>query len=164
MLAMHGKRDNDYYLERLRAANQTLYADVKAGRVTARQALDRAGIKKLPSGLTVLKRAWKKATAREKREFFNWLKSTMPARKALPRPAIIQPDRKLTAHGKAEIERIMSTRKIKTGTLMRELGYNPLNQSIGNALSKGRRILDPKLVEALEKWIDAHRSVLSEAC
>lgn len=65
-----GGNDKDYVVARLvRDGNQDLADQVKAGTKSARQAAIEAGFKVPESQLTILKRAWKKASEVERQSF-----------------------------------------------------------------------------------------------
>lgn len=50
------------------------------------------------------------------------------------------------------IRDIMAHRKMKSGDVMRELGFKPLDASLGMALSRGTQ-LQPDLIKGLERWL-----------
>jgi DNA invertase Pin-like site-specific DNA recombinase len=77
---------------------------------------------------------------------------------ALPTPPkkFADSDGRLTSEAKSRIEAVMSAKKMKMGAVMKELGYNSLDASVGNALLDGRRIRDQGKLVALESWILKH--------
>lgn len=169
-------RDAAYYKERLRKKFPAIYADLMSGKFSSvREASILAGLQKQRTKLQSLKTDWSKATPSEQSEFLTWLSTQgaivpaapaaspgkvapVPKRRsasALPRPAI---ERALTAAEKTRIHEIMDKRKIKMGVVMKELGFNSLNSSIGMALNQGSRMAKP-IVEALEKWLKANSHI-----
>jgi hypothetical protein len=52
-----------------------------------------------------------------------------------------------------QINTVIAERRITTSVIMKEIGFDPLNTSLGSALSQGRRIKNPKLRIALEDWL-----------
>jgi hypothetical protein len=77
---------------------------------------------------------------------------------ALPSPPkkFADSDGHLTSEAKARIEAVMNAKKMKMGAVMKELGYNSLDASVGNALHDGRRVRDQGKLVALESWILKH--------
>jgi hypothetical protein len=63
------ERGKAYTCERLKREAPELFEEVKAGRMSANAAAIRAGIRKKPTPLQELLRAWKKATKEERTEF-----------------------------------------------------------------------------------------------
>lgn len=60
---MPGKRDNAYWLGRLKAEHPAIYAKFKAGKIASvRQACAEAELIHLPNRVDALKREWKGAT------------------------------------------------------------------------------------------------------
>ncbi|WP_152619651.1 hypothetical protein [Paramagnetospirillum magnetotacticum] len=86
-----------------------------------------------------------------------------PSPIAAPRPGapIAGTDRKLTASGKARLQTVMKRMghgepgHWKPGPLMLELGFKPLNASLGNAFARGTRV-KATLIAALEGWLALH--------
>ncbi|MDW9812832.1 hypothetical protein [Sinorhizobium meliloti] len=172
-MAKKMKRDNDYYLERLKVEHPAIYADLGAGKyLSARQAFTAAGYRKDPALLTKLKGMWTKADASEQREFLRWLglggsvsagASSTSSRHA-PTPTATSSGagsapRKLTPSEIAQIEAIMRRRNLKPGAVMKELGCDPSDGSLGMAMShrKPTQIKNAALLSELEKWLDKHK-------
>lgn len=66
---------------------------------------------------------------------------------------IPQTKRKLSPVLAAAVRQIMDRRKLKTGQIMREMGMNPLDASLGMGLQRDTRVRD-ELVRALEVWAE----------
>lgn len=160
------KRDGDYYLGRLERQHPTTFADFKAGKYPSiNEALYAAGLKRRRTRVQEMQNAWRKASAAERREFVQWLKTAgAPGRASPSMPATSPPapavnsERRLLPAAKARILVIMSTRGLKGGDVMVELGFNNLNPSLGHALAQGTR-LQPPMVAALEGWLAKNASV-----
>ncbi|MDX0491529.1 hypothetical protein GOC53_14790 [Sinorhizobium medicae] len=164
-MAKKQARDRAYYEDRLKRDHPSVYADLKAGKHrTVTDAAVAAGIKKVRTRLLELKNAWSKADTAEQADFLKWLMASgalsagslpsMPSAGA----AGIAIDRRLAAVAGRRIELIMSKRHLAMGDLMAELGYPPLNPSVGMALARGTR-LHPDVIAALQRWLAANASL-----
>jgi hypothetical protein len=147
------KRDSDYYLGRLQREFPIIHADLVAGRYkSVRDAAIAARLRKAPTPLKTMLAAWGKASAAERAEFLRGI-GVAPA--AVSSPTTIAPiaiDLRLTPATKSRIEAIMSTRGIKQGQVMSELGFSKLDGSLGGALSQDNK-LRPAVISALEAWL-----------
>jgi hypothetical protein len=153
------KRDNTYYLERLKREHPKVYADLLAGKFpSALKAFEAAGLKGRRTRLQELKNAWQKATVAEQRDFLAWARARSPSpSKAAPgRPIAI--DRKLEAWAKARIDHIASVGGLAISDVMTELGLDRRDTSLSTAMKRGTRIQDT-LIAALEKWLASNESV-----
>ena len=161
------KRDNSYYLDRLKRERPDIHADLQAGKFrNASEAFVLAGLRKPRTPLDQLISAWAKAGPAERDAFLRRL-TAMPVSPHGPHPAPGAPPATLTARNApqpplslaeiADIRAIMDRRKIKNGDIMREIGLDPLDASLGVALSRGTRLRDDLLVR-LRPWIAANRS------
>lgn len=158
-------RDSAYYEDRLKRDYPSIYADLKAGRHrTVTDAAIAAGLKKVRTRLLELKNAWAKADAAEQADFLKWLmssgalSSSSPSSTASAGTTGIAIDRRLTPVASRRIGLIISKRQLAMGDLMVELGYPPINASVGMALARGTR-LRPDVILALERWLAANASV-----
>lgn len=155
-MAKKQTRDNEYLLGRLEREHPSIEADRKAGKYASdRQALLAAGLIKRRTPVHELKNAWKKATPSERKEFLEWVRTTGTSRKGAASMAV---DRYLEPGAKARIQTIMARRKMKMGAVMKEMGFNPLDASLGLALA-GRTRLRPDVLMALEAWVKANAHV-----
>ena len=162
------KRDNSYYLDRLRNEHPAIWSDFKAGKYpSVRQALIAAGFKNPPKHLNALKNAWARASAQERRDFLALIgaSTTSPASPRRPattarRSVLLDAREHLLPAIVARLEAIMAARRIKMGTVMSEMGFKRLDPALGNAMS-GRRPtkVRPDLAKALEKWLDANKGI-----
>lgn len=167
-------RSNRYYLDRLRRDHPTVFADYKAGKFkNASEAFQAAGLRKKPSALDALRSAWSKATPAEKAAFSEEIGCTssvgpspapLAARKVAAGSATksrapvsgtsaIHVAGYLTPDAVTRIKDAMARRGIRTGTVMREIGHNAFNPSLGMAMNQGLRIHDPATLEELTKWL-----------
>jgi hypothetical protein len=80
--------------------------------------------------------------------------------KPAPPPApVFDRDDHLLPAGKDRILRIMDLRKIKSGHIMREIGFKPLNVSLGNAMNQGTRV-SPEMSVKITDWVHRNEAVL----
>lgn len=154
--AAAGRRDNAYYLDRLEREAPTVFADRRAGSIASpTEAFRIAGLKRQRTRLHELKNAWTKATLADQRAFLRWLKATIPAPETATAPSsgsALAVGGLLTEEAKRNIAAILSTRKISMGEAMKEMGFSPLNGSLGTALQRGTHVR-PALVHRLERWL-----------
>lgn len=162
------KRDNAYFLQRLRDEHPSIHADFVAGRYRSlRQALMAAGLKTDRTPLLELKNAWKKADASEQAAFLQFLTSqgtlpsattTVVATPTATSSTSIAVDGRLVPSTKARIEDIRSKRDLRPGELMRELGLSPHDQSLQTALTHDSR-LRPDVLRLLAAWIEKNKHI-----
>lgn len=154
------KRNNEYYLERLRSEHPVVYSDFKSGRFkNLSEALIEARIRKKRTGLDTLKSAWKKASTAERDAFKAFIGCVtppvactpvgthVPVKSSSPSPS----KQHLPPALKAAIVEIMNRRRLKLGGVMREIGRKPLDASLGRAL-RNRTQLQESMVSDLESW------------
>ena len=164
------KRDNQYYIDRLRNEYPTVFADLQAGKFkNVAQALVAAGLRKPRSQLDVLSSAWNKASPTERDAFKLQIGCVAPtavsAAQAVVSAVIALPTLARSANGKshlpptlaAEVKAIMARRGLKNGGVMRELGLGPLDASLGRALARGHQIQD-HMISALETWVQKNNA------
>ena len=144
-------RTNEYYIERLRLERPDIYRDLLAGKFENPAAAFRAaGLKKPRTRLQEMKNAWLKASAAERdtfKAFIGCVSLVTP-----PPTAPFSIDRKLSPYALAQIKAIILSRRMSKGAVMDELGFKPLNPSLGMALNRNTR-LQPDMLAAVEKWI-----------
>lgn len=158
------KRDNKYYLERLRIEHPDVHADFQAGRFkNVSEALDKAGLRKKRSGFDTLKATWNKATTVERDAFKTFIGCATSAAVGAPVSTsmhvkwpirVIPPNpgkRQLPPALAASVCEIMTRRSLKNGDVMREIGRNPLDTSLRTAITRGTQLQD-SLIEDLEAW------------
>ncbi|WP_442579097.1 hypothetical protein ACSBOB_26815 [Mesorhizobium sp. ASY16-5R] len=149
-------RGNDYYIRRLEDEHPAIFADWKAGKYSsARKALEAAGLRKPGTRLNTLKNAWGKATAKERADFLIWTNSSAPS--SFP-VTVVDADRRLVPGVAARIQTIMSRRGLTMGSVMHEMGFKPLDQSLAYALSNETRIR-PDVIKKLHKWLDDNNAI-----
>lgn len=159
------KRDNQYYLDRLRNEYPAVFADFQAGKFkSAAEALVAAGLRKPRSQLDVLSSAWSKASPTERDAFKVLIGCVAPAPVSVV-PAVVSaviapPTLARPARGKsyltptlaAEVKAIMDRRRLKVGEVMREIGFSHLDASLGRAIARGDQIQN-RMISALEIWV-----------
>lgn len=148
------ERGNKYYLERLRAEHPGVHADLEAGKYSSpAAALRAAGIKKKRTRQQELENAWAKASSVERDAFLrnNGLVAAPSGSTAAGR--LIAVDNRLEPWARLRVEKIVSSRQMTIGDVMRELGLNPRDTSLGTALARETK-LQPSTVSKLEKWIE----------
>lgn len=168
------KRDNRYYLERLRCDHPSIYVDYQAGKYpSAAAAFIAAGLRKQRSQLDQLELAWAKASQSERDAFKTFIGcvaansmnsapvtgTASPSGIPFPAPTTagvgvaLHIDGYLSADTVAHLKKVMSHRNMKMGDLMVELGFKKLTPSLGLAINQGSRVKDQHLIDALEDWL-----------
>lgn len=167
------KRDNDYYLKRLRDEFPTIFADYQAGKFkNAASAFAAVGLRKPKSGLDHLRSAWKKASPSERRDFKLEIgcvgpggssssqtagakapPSLPPSGTQVAGPGPIQAGGYLSTDTIDRLRAVMSRRSMKIGDVMAEMGFKKLNTSVALAMSRGAQIRNPAVLAALEAWL-----------
>jgi hypothetical protein len=160
------KRDNQYYLERLKNEHPSIYADYLAKKFkNAAEAFVKAGLRKPKTPLDALQAAWNKASAADK-DTFRVMIGCVSAAPATPSavgitsPRIGGPTKGMSLLPPSlasEVRAIIARRQITVGTVMRELGKSPLNASLGMSLERGTQVQD-SLITALTEWVARHRN------
>lgn len=182
------KRGNDYLMTRLKNEHPTIFADWQAGKFESpRQALIAAGLKQPPKQINVLKNAWSKASAAEQAEFQRWIGASPPVSAAASVPVsgspvahssspasvsrkpkavrtntkVVDSDGYLQPWAKARVQQIMALRKMKTtGPIMKEMGLEKIDGSLGIALRPNRRTrISDEVANRLEQWIKANQHI-----
>jgi hypothetical protein len=154
------KRDNAYYLERIRFDHPAVYADYAAHiHKTVTAARRAAGMIAIRTPLHELKRAWGTATERQRREFASWTgwPTTMPAT-VRPPTKVLHRDGVLLPWAIARIRKVMLARRLRMGAVMTEMGFKALDASLGNALHGTTRVRTEVIV-ALGRWLKSNRSI-----
>ena len=163
------KRDNQYYLDRLRIEHPAVFADYQAGKFkSAAEALVAAGMRKPRSQLDVLSSAWSKASPTE-RDAFKALIGCVTLAPVSLAPAVVSagiapPGQARPAKGKdhltptlaADVTAIMDRRGLKIGDVMREIGFSHLDASLGRAIARGDQVQN-RLISALEIWVQKNK-------
>jgi hypothetical protein len=163
-MAKKQKRDNDYYLDVLERHHPTVFLDWKAGRFSSpRQAFIAAGLKKERSLLNMLKSAWSKASAAERRDFLTAIAAgsgSTASTSSSPPATLTDRDGRLLASVEARVKQIIDKRNIRMGDVMTEMGFAALDPSLGQAMSRARRArVRPDLQKALERWLHDNKGV-----
>lgn len=148
-MAKQQRRASNYYLARLQVDFPLVHADYVAGKYSSvRAAAVAAGLRKETTRLTALKTNWQKASPAERAQFLAFVGAGPPTAPTAP----ITVDRRLVPSAIAKIQATMTRRNLKMGDVMREIGFEPLDASLGMALARGTK-LRPAIIAALEVWI-----------
>jgi len=180
------KRDAKYYESRLRKEFPTYYADLVAKVYpSVRAASLAAGFIKPPNQVKVLLREWNKASSTEQADFLRQIGVTSapsPARGAAamtsatrgsgkPTPLAPVPggsakslslapdDGQLAPRTIKRVAEIMEKRGLRSGDVMREIGFPPSNPLLGLAMARSTRIRDVRMRRALWRWLRANHGV-----
>jgi hypothetical protein len=146
------KRDNDYWLRRLKRDHPALHARCLAGELPVRRACAEVGYISLPGPVDVLIRTWRKATEAQRREFFELAQADkLRAASGTPRLKVGR-DGKLTLASIKILNDIISAKKLKPGAVMKAMGYSPLNINLSRALEKSLSV-EPEFLGQLEAWV-----------
>jgi len=154
------KRDNDYYMQRLKTVSPALYAKVRDGKMSVNKARQLAGLGGSRPPLARLKDAWKKATPAERNSFLSW--AGLPGAPAAPLPAsssAFDADGRMLGWARRRIPEIMHRRKLSFGNVADELGVKRLNPSVMNAVRNGTRIKEVGTALAIDHWLARNASV-----
>ena len=146
---MTKKRDNAYYEEVLERDNPAIYAELGPGKKykNIRQARIAAGLIRLSTPLTVMKREWKKASVTEQGEFIAWIK----ARRSAPKRPLVDADGRLHPVAAKFIRDWLVGRKNRD--LMREMGLKPLDVSVSQAANANTRLHRPDVIAKIGSWL-----------
>ena len=163
-MAKQQKRNKAYYEERLLKDYPAYYADYIDGKYRViTEAAIASGLKTQRTRFHELKNSWQKASAYERREFEHWLQTEYGV--ITPHPTAATAGRVPIANGhhllpwaKSRIRAVITARGLKVGAVMKEVGFSPLNASLGQAL-KGDTQLQPALITALENWLEKNKHI-----
>jgi hypothetical protein len=150
------KRDNKYYLQRMKKDAPNVYADYLAGKYkSVREARRVAGLLAESSPLQLLKTAWKKADATQRKQFFAWTRSGLPTPSKIR--SLFDPDGRLTNAGKTELKRTLKDHGMDISNLMSAIGRSRLDPSMSLALIRGYRV-SPHTRKLVDHWFAKHGS------
>lgn len=159
-------RGNAYYLDRMKTEHPVIFADHEVGKLTAAQAIVRAGYRKKETPQLIIERAWARASASErvairKLIFGSATTSTTAGAAAAPVPAgkmptvaVFDAHEQLTAEGIRAIEGRMRADGLSQSEVMDLLGFSRLNPSLWTAIRRRSAIRDRKLRDAVSAWIN----------
>lgn len=156
------RKDNAYYLNRLRRDFPQVYADHLSGKHrTVRDARRAAGILSERTPLHELNNAWRKASAVERQAFRASIGSSSgppaPSSGSHP-PSAVDIHGHLTPGAVARIEQILSRRKIDLKAARAQMGLSPHNQALSMAIIRNWKINAPTAAR-LDAWLAANISV-----
>lgn len=151
------KRDNAYYLQRLKKRRPDLYRECQAKRMTVSAARKAAGLGAERTRLHELKNAWTKATTDERRAFFDWLRGLGAATAAIPPgKTAFGRDGVMLAWARKRIAELMVRRGMSSGHLSRELGLLSRDTSIMTAVRRKVK-LAADTAKKVDRWLAANR-------
>lgn len=150
------KRDGAYYRARLKRDYPRIYAELVAGKYpSVRAACIAAGLVAAPSGFLLLKRAWTKATSRDRREFLNWLKSGAPRKRSTAPstpPSIVDTHGRLTPAATRFITDWIMRHRTTAGQILKQIGYKNFDWRLSYAL-KREFVLPHDIIVRLQDWL-----------
>jgi hypothetical protein len=155
-LAVTKERDAAYYEGRLKRDHPKEFAELRAGRFrSVRQAAAAAGLIHLPTRLDALKREWKRAGKRERIDFIAWVRGSITAVAPGAHPAkrsILDSAGHLKPAAVKFIEDWTIARRIKPGSIMKEIGFKNYDATLAFALKRGKPIRS-EVISPLEGWM-----------
>jgi hypothetical protein len=151
------KRDRAYFLKRLKNEHPHIHAELLAGKyLSVREASLKAGLIRQPSRLLALMREWRHASAKEQREFLDWVSGSKPASPTLA--SLVDKDGVLTLEAFKEIDEVRKAKGWGHGDVMEKLGYDKLDGRLGRTTSKARPWRpDKEFLDRLESFIRRYR-------
>lgn len=157
---MAGKRDNAYYLQRLKKWPD-IYRDVSSGIITVAEGRRRAGLGGHRTRLHELMNAWNHATPSERHKFLLWAKSTLPAppKSGVGGKSAWSGDGRMLDWAKRRIPQVMARRSISNAELHDELGINRFDQAIARAIRNDHRVRTPATRAAVDRWLSLNATV-----
>jgi hypothetical protein len=152
------KRDAAYYQRRLKAEHPLIYADLKAGRISStRQAAAKAGLIHLPTRLLGLRREWKGATNKERREFLEWLKSgSAPGVKGkAPTAPLLDAGGYLSRSAADRVWELKRSLRLKKGQMYVQMGLKAHDWRVIRVLQH-EDVPPLDVLEAIRAWLAKH--------
>jgi hypothetical protein len=159
------KRDNDYYMQRLKKERPNLYRDVLAGKLTVNKARQQhGGLGGVRTPLSKLKSAWDAATAKERSDFLLWARisgaGAVTAPVAIPAAtAVFDASNRMEAWAGRRVLEVIDRRSLSAGDFAQELGLDRLNQSVITAARRGTKVRSPSVRSSVEAWLSKNASV-----
>jgi hypothetical protein len=156
------RSNTGYWKRRLKTEHPRIHADLEAGRIPSiNEARRKAGLLKPVSRLQALEREWHKASIKEREDFKAWAGLVSPSTSA---PGTARFTTLTDASGyllpavAGRAIEIQKKRGLKSGEIMRELGFKPLSVNWGRAVSLGWKP-SPAFLASLETWLNKHSSL-----
>lgn len=158
---MAGKRDNAYYLQRLKKDWPALYREVQDGRLRVADARRRAGLGGNRTRLHELKNAWTHATPSERSKFISWARSTLPAAPVLvpTTRTAWSSDNRMLDWAKRRVPELMRRLSLSGVQLADQLGISRLDMSLARAIARDNRVKSPATRAALDRWLALNAAV-----
>lgn len=152
------KRDAAYYQRRLKAEHPSIYADLRAGRIAStRQAAAKAELIRLPTRLTALKREWKRAKGKERREFLEWLRTEVASgtNGTSPQESLLDSTGHLKLSAADRVWRQMRSLQLKKSEMYVQMGLKAYDWRVIGVLQRERKPT-PQILEAISAWLAAN--------
>ena len=129
------KRDSAYYLKRLQHDYPAIYAKVSSGEISSvRAGCIAAELIRPPTPLGALKREWRRASPKERRDFLDLVTGKTPLG---PAPVdLTDKDGFLTVNVIKQIKETMNTGPKWKGDVSEELGYKRVDPRLGLAMAR----------------------------
>jgi hypothetical protein len=155
------KRDNAYYLQRLKTVRHDLYLEVQAGRMSVAAARKIANLGGNRTRLHELRNAWRHATTKQRQDFLTWAGLAPLVVRATTVAPTTAWAADMTMHdwAKRRLEEILSRRSMSYGNLADELGIKRLNASISMAVTRGTKVKSSSSRDAVDRWLLANAGV-----
>jgi len=159
---MGKKRDSAYFKGRLKRDYPGIYADLQGGKFkSVREAAIAAGLIREQTALQILKREWRRASRSQQVEFIEWLKDKRFLAKKSPAapggpPRLVDPNGILLPHVVADIQAIMTRRRLRPANVCQELGFSRYDYRWRRAFER----LDPApaiFLAVLPSWLVKNR-------
>lgn len=149
---MNNKRDSDYYRSRLKKEFPAIYDDLRAGRIkSVRQAAATAGLIHLPGRVTALKREWKRASPRQRKQFLEWVRSSGVGLKPTA-SAIVDSSGRLKPRVVTVLMDWTKQNRVTPGRIMKDMGFSNFDYRLAQAL-KGTTGLPRDVADKLAQWM-----------
>jgi hypothetical protein len=149
------KRDNKYYLQRMKKNAPSVYADYLAGKyMSVREARRAAGLLAESTPLHLLKTAWAKADPKQRKQFIAWARAGLPRPPKIP--SLFDRDSRLTSVGKIELKRTLADHGISVSDLMSAVGRSRRDPSVSLAMIRGFKV-SPSTRALVDDWVAKNR-------
>lgn len=144
-------RSNAYFFKRLQQEFPKIYDDYEAGKFSSpRQAFIAAGYVTEPDRLQVLRKAWRWASFSEKAKFLAEIGAVTPTATL---PSIIDAEDRLLPEARTKLIRLGYGTSFRSGHIMKQIGGDPLNASLGGAMHNNSTI-DRALAAKIAVWLN----------
>lgn len=157
------RRDNAYYLQRLKKDRPDLHLEVQGGRMTVAQARKLAGLGGSRTRLHELRNSWRHATPKERHDFLAWAGVGVITTPWTGRPAGLttawSADMTMLDWAKRRLIEIMTRRRLSYGDVADELGIKRLDASVASAVRSGTKVKSASSRSAVDRWLASNASI-----